>query len=139
MPPLYTADVHVTGGRGGRAVSSDGRLDLRLAPPKELGGDGEGTDPEQLFAAGFAACWLSALGVVARRRRLELRTPAIESSVDLDRSDDGFSLGVRFTVLVEPEHVETVTELVPEVSGTCPYSRAVAGNIDVTIDVQAAG
>lgn len=135
--PLYTASVHVTNGRGGAARSDDGKLDVALAPPAALGGDGAGTNPEQLLAAGFAACYLSALGAVARRARTKLPEVSATSQVHLHRADDGgFELAVDIVVTVPSDSVGQVRPLLAEAEKTCPYSRATRGNINVSIDVK---
>src|SRR3954463_15644543 len=97
---LYTAEAHVEGGRAdGHARTTDGKLDVRIRPPKELGGDGEGTNPEQLFAAGFASCFESALTLVGKRKKLEAGDAAVESKVSLVTGEDrNFVLAVELDV-----------------------------------------
>jgi lipoyl-dependent peroxiredoxin len=138
MPgPIYTAHAAVTGGRAeGHGVSSDGVLDLQLRLPSEMGGDGSGTNPEQLFAVGYAACFEGALGVVARRERAELGDVSIESGVSLspNSSTKGFDLSVSLDVtlpgVTDPEQALTLVAAAHQV---CPYSNATRGNIEVAL------
>ncbi len=133
---LYTAQATVTGGRAdGRGKSSDGALDVVIRPPKELGGDGSGTNPEQLFAVGYAACFESALGVVARRERTEVGDVSIDSRVSLSPDADGsFKLGVELDVtLPDVGEAATAVKLVAAAHAVCPYSNATRGNIDVVL------
>ena len=131
---LYTAHAHVTGGRvTGHGVTSDGALDVQLRPPVETGGPGGGTNPEQLFAVGYAACFEGALGAAARRERLEVDDVAIDSRVSLMPTEDrGFSVGVEMDVtLPSITDTEQAVELVRAAHRICPYSNATRGNIDV--------
>jgi len=133
----YVASA-MASGREGRAVTSDGRLDVALAAPRELGGSGEGTNPEQLFAAGYAACFASALGVVARQRRVEDFDAAVTADVSLSGNGrDGFGLAVVLYVEL-PEGVdrELGRELVGIAHQVCPYSNATRGNIPVELVVE---
>ena len=132
---LYTAHAHVTGGRDGHGRTADGMLEVDLRRPKEMGGDGGGTNPEELFAVGYAACFESALGVVARRRRLDPGEVAIESAVSLlPTGDGGFKLAVALDVsLPSVDDRETAAQLVREADRVCPYSNATRGNIDVSL------
>jgi osmotically inducible protein OsmC len=133
---LYTAQAHVTGGRiDGHGVTSDGALDVRLTSPAELGGEGGGTNPEQLFAVGFAACFESALGAIARRRKVELGDVAIDSTVSLLPNENrGFDLAVELDVTVPGiEDATEVAEIVQAAHHVCPYSNATRGNIAVTL------
>ena len=131
---LYTAHAHVTGGREeGHGRSADGELDVRLRVPKEMGGAGGGTNPEELFAVGYAACFESALGTVARRRHLDAGQLAIDSAVSLLPAGNGaFRLAVTLDVsLPSVGDRETAAQLVREAHQVCPYSNATRGNIDV--------
>jgi Ohr subfamily peroxiredoxin len=131
---LYTAHAHVTGGReDGHGGSADGELDVRLRVPKEMGGAGGGTNPEELFAVGYAACFESALGTVARRRHLDAGQLAIDSAVSLLPAGNGaFRLAVTLDVsLPSVGDRETAAQLVREAHQVCPYSNATRGNIDV--------
>jgi osmotically inducible protein OsmC len=134
--PLYTARAHVTGGRAnGHGRTSDGLLEVELRPPPESGGEGGGTNPEQLFAVGYAACFESALGAVARRQRVEPGDVAIESQVSLIPAEDRrFILGVALDVtLPSIEDPEQAVALVEAAHHVCPYSNATRGNIDVKL------
>lgn len=133
---LYTTEAVVEGGRAGHGRTSDGRLDLQLSVPEEMGGQGgPGTNPEQLFAVGFAACFESSLGVVARRRRQEAGDVAIDSKVMLLPTEDrGFKLAVELAVtLPSVQNADEAAELVREAHQVCPYSNATRGNIDVSL------
>ena len=133
---LYTAEAHVTGAREhGHGVTSDGNLDVQLRYPKELGGDGDGTNPEELFAVGFAACFEGALNTVARREKVEVGDVAIDSKVSLYPTEPrGFKLGVVLDVtLPGVEDAATAGELVAAAHQVCPYSNATRGNIDVEL------
>jgi Ohr subfamily peroxiredoxin len=134
--PLYTAEAHVTGGRAaGHGRSSDGILEVDLRAPRELGGNGDGTNPEQLFAIGYAACFESALGAVARRRRVDVGDVAIDARVMLlaDR-ERTFSLAVALAVTLPAiDDPDEAVELVRAGHAVCPYSNATRGNIEVTL------
>jgi len=133
---LYTAEAHVTGGRvEGHGRSSDGALEVDIRLPEEMGGSGDGTNPEQLFAVGYAACFESALGTAARRRRQEAGDVAIDSKVMLLPTDDrGFKLAVELAVtLPSVDDAELAAELVRAAHQVCPYSNATRGNIDVSL------
>jgi lipoyl-dependent peroxiredoxin len=133
---IYTAHAHVTGGRAaGHGRTSDGALDVDLRAPLEMGGEGGGTNPEQLFAIGYAACFESALGAVARRRRLEAADVAIDSSVMLMPTDSrGYALAVTLAVTLPSVHdAVEAAELVRAAHQVCPYSNATRGNVDVVL------
>jgi osmotically inducible protein OsmC len=127
---VYTAKVHTTGGReGGASKSSDGNLDIQISPP---GGHGTGTNPEQLFAAGWSACFESAIGIAARRKKATLPEGfAIDIEVDLSLVDGFYTLGARLNVILPGLSREVAQLLVDEGHTLCPYSRATHGNIDV--------
>ena len=130
---LYTARTHTTGGREkGSARSSDGRLDIKLSVP---GGPGTGTNPEQLFAAGWSACFEGAMAVVARKTKVALPADmAIDAEVDLNLAgSDDFFLRARLNVSLPGLERATAQSLVDRAHELCPYSKAVRGNIDVTI------
>jgi lipoyl-dependent peroxiredoxin len=134
--PIYTAEATVTGGRTeGHGRTNDGLLDVQLRRPAELGGEGEGTNPEQLFAVGFAACFESALGAVARRERLEAQDVSIDSQVSLIPTEErGFRLGVELDVtLPRIQDFEQAKQLVAAAHQVCPYSNATRGNVDVKL------
>ena len=133
---LYTAEATVTGARAqGHGRTSDGELDVQLRLPKEMGGENGGTNPEQLFAVGFASCFESALGVVARRERVEAGDVSIESRVSLLPTEErGFKLSVDLDVtLPQAEDPEQAVRLVAAAHQVCPYSNATRGNIDVNL------
>ena len=126
---LYTAKVHTTGGRDDAARSDDGHLDVRLSPP---GHGGSGTNPEQLFAAGWSACFLSAMGIAANKLKITFpEDRAINVEVDLGTSGAGFFLQARLDVSLPGLDKETAQALVNAAHQTCPYSKATRGNIDV--------
>ncbi|MFS2110132.1 organic hydroperoxide resistance protein [Sphingomonas sp. Sphisp140] len=128
---LYTAHVHVTGGREGAARSSDGRLDVQLAVP---GSAGAGTNPEQLFAAGWSACFEGAMGIAAKAKGITLPADlAIDAEVDLRHGDDGYSLAARLNVSVPGVEPEIARQLIEAAHRTCPYSKAIKGNIDAVV------
>jgi lipoyl-dependent peroxiredoxin len=133
---LYTAEAHVTGGRiQGHGRTSDGALDVDLRIPEELGGEGGGTNPEELFAVGYAACFESAIGAVARRRKLEAGDVEIDSKVTLSPTQErGFQVGVELDVtLPSVEDEEAAADLVRAAEKVCPYSNATRGNIDLKL------
>jgi len=130
---LYTAKTHTTGGRAGVSRSSDGRLDVRLSRP---GGPGIGTNPEQLFAAGWSACFESAMEAVARKMRVTLPTAlAIDAEVDLIVADDSYFLRARLNISIPDIELEVAQRLVERADRVCPYSNATRGNIDITINL----
>lgn len=137
MAPMYTA-VATSIGREGRSYSDDGILDVTLARPKAMGGDGAGTNPEQLFAAGYSACFAGALGVVARRMKLDADEASVTAEVGLN-SVEGGAFGLSVVLRVElPEHLhnEQGRELVEAAHQVCPYSNATRGNIPVELVVE---
>jgi Ohr subfamily peroxiredoxin len=137
MSALYTA-VATANGRDGRAVSSDGQLDLTLAMPPALGGSGQGTNPEQLFAAGYAACFSSALGLVGRQAKVDTNEVSVTAEVSLSATEaGGFGLSVVLRVeLPEALAGETGELLVKKAHEVCPYSNATRGNIPVELVVE---
>ncbi|MGV9252783.1 organic hydroperoxide resistance protein [Streptomyces sp. NPDC003697] len=137
MDALYTAVATATHGREGRAVTPDGRLDLQLAVPVEMGGNGQGTNPEQLFAAGYAACFASALGLVGRRAQVDLGQAAVTGEVGIGKQGEGFALSVTLRIEL-PDSVDEATgrKLVEQAHQVCPYSNATRGNIPVELVVE---
>ena len=138
MEVLYTAEATATGGRkNGRAHSADGAIDVQINPPKEVGGSGEGTNPEQLFAAGYAACFDNALASVARIEKLDSGKTSVTALVSLAKhpEGDGFVLDVELRVTVPDLAREEAEALVVKAHRRCPYSRATRGNIDVRLTV----
>ncbi len=132
---LYTAHATATGGREGRAVSSDKALDVKLSTPRELGGaGGEGTNPEQLFAAGYSACFIGAMKAVAAKEKLKLPGEvSIEGSVGIGQIPAGFGIAVELRIAVPGLAREELQALVDKAHQVCPYSNATRGNIDVTL------
>src|SRR2546423_7273543 len=139
---LYTAQATVTGGRAnGHGRINDGALDVQLRSPKEMGGDGDGTNPEQLFAVGYAACFESALGVVGRRERAEVGDVSIDSRVSLLPTEErGFKLAVELRVtLPQVQDPEQARRIVAAADQVCPYSNATRGNIDLPLTANGQG
>jgi Ohr subfamily peroxiredoxin len=133
---LYTAKATSTGdGRNGHVVSSDQRLDLDLALPPEMGGSGNGTNPEQLFAAGYAACFHSALRIVARRARVDPGDSTVSAEVGIGPEGEAFGLVVTLIVSLPGLEREQARELAEAAHQVCPYSRATRGNISVELRV----
>jgi Ohr subfamily peroxiredoxin len=138
---LYTAKAHVTGGRAeGHGRTDDGQLDVQLRRPVELGGEGGGTNPEQLFAVGYASCFESALGLVARRERLEAGDVEVDSHVSLIPTQErAFVLGVELHVtLPSVADTDQAVALVRAAHRVCPYSNATRGNIEVVLTANGA-
>jgi len=132
---LYTAEAHVTGGRiEGHGRTSDGALEVDIRIPPELGGEGGGTNPEQLFAVGYGACFESALETIARRRKLDLGALAVDSKVKLRAGEDrSFTIAVELHVTLRTLEGEEAVELVRAGHAVCPYSNATRGNIEVVL------
>ena len=133
---VYTAKAKATGGRDGRATSSDEVLDVKLAVPKEMGGAGGGTNPEQLFAAGYSACFLGAMKFVAGRDKLNISKDAfIEGEVGIGPIPTGFGIEVKLNIHLEGMDQVEAQKLVDAAHIVCPYSNATRGNINVTLNV----
>lgn len=134
MKVLYTAKAHTTGGReGGASRTSDGRLDVKLSVP---GGPGEGTNPEQLLAVGWSACFTSAIKIVAAQMKVKLPPElALDSEVDLCTNTDGYFLRVRFTVSLPGIDRQVVQSILDGAHHICPYSKATRGNIEVEFNI----
>jgi lipoyl-dependent peroxiredoxin len=132
---LYTAEAEVTGGRAnGHGRTSDGTLEIDLRLPSEMGGEGGATNPEQLFAIGYAACFEGALGVVAARRKAESGDVAIDSKVALITTEErGYNVAVELHVTLPSVQDSLAVELVRDAHAVCPYSNATRGNVDVTL------
>ncbi len=129
----YTAKVRTTGGREGASRSSDGRLDIRLSTP---GDPGSGTNPEQLFAAGWSACFEGAMAIAARKMNVKLPAElAIDAEVDLNVADDAYFLRARLNVSLPNLDREVARAVVDAAHQTCPYSKATRGNIEVAINL----
>ena len=137
MKTLYTAEALATGeGRDGHGRSSDGRLDLDLAIPKEMGGSGNGTNPEQLFAVGYAACFHSALRLVAGQAKADVTDSAVGARVSIGQLENGgFGLAVELEVTLPNLDHDAALELTEKAHQVCPYSNATRGNIDVKLVV----
>lgn len=133
MKVLYTANVTSTGGRDGRATSDDGLLDVKLAPPKELGGAGGATNPEQLFAAGYTACFIGAMKFVGGRDKIAVpANVSVTANVSIGpREDEGFGLAVKLNVSLPGLDRAVAEDLVARAHKVCPYSHATKGNISV--------
>ncbi|WP_026436205.1 organic hydroperoxide resistance protein [Acidovorax sp. JHL-9] len=128
---LYTAHAHTTGGRDGASRTDDGRLDIKLSPP---GTAGTGTNPEQLFAAGYSACFIGAMKAVAGQQKITLpQDLAIDASVDLGKLGAGYGIAVRMAISLPGMDRATAQALVDATHQICPYSNATRGNIDVTL------
>src|SRR5690606_16461033 len=134
---VYRAQATANGGREGRAASSDGALDVKLSTPKEMGGGGgDGTNPEQLFAAGYSACFLGALKLVASREKVTLPDESnIQGLVGIGPIPDGFGIEVELKISVPGLPRDQVQALVDKAHVVCPYSNATRGNVDVTLTV----
>jgi osmotically inducible protein OsmC len=133
---LYTAEAEVTGGRSnGSGRTSDGALEVEIRPPAEAGGDGSGTNPEQLFAVGYAACFGSAVELTARRRRVEIGAAKVNSRVSLVAGENrSFAIEVALDVLLpDVADADEAAALVAAAHAVCPYSNAIRGNVDVAI------
>ncbi|MBC6611850.1 organic hydroperoxide resistance protein [Hymenobacter sp. BT507] len=132
---LYTAKAKATGGRDGRAISSDNIIDLPLSTPKEMGGPGKegATNPEQLFAAGYAACFDGALNLVARMEKTPITGSTVEANVSFGKDGDNYGLAVDLHVNIPGMEQEQAEALVAKAHQVCPYSRATRNNIEVNL------
>lgn len=132
---LYTASAEATGGRDGRAISSDGVLDVALTTPRELGGaGGDGTNPEQLFAAGYSACFIGAMKVVAGKARLPMPEDAsVEGLVGIGPTNGGFGIQAELRISLPGMDDDQARQLIDQAHQVCPYSNATRGNIDVIL------
>jgi len=132
--PLYTAHASATGGRSGHTQTDDGLLSVDVRPPKEMGGPGGATNPEQLFAAGYAACFQSALGRVPRRARVDVSGSIVEADLTIGAIEGGtYGLAVALRVRIPGQDVETAQKLADAAHQVCPYSNATRGNIEVSV------
>lgn len=138
MKPMYEAQAKAEAGRDGRVWSEDGKIDLGLTPPKEMGGSGAGTNPEQLFAAGYAACFHSAMLFVAREMKADTGGSSVEGHVAIgpNEAGPGFALAVRHIVTLPNLPQADAEALVAKAHEVCPYSNATRGNIPVTFEVR---
>ena len=131
---LYTAHAHTTGGRDGRSVSDDGLLDVKLSPPKAMGGAGNATNPEQLFAAGYSACFMGAMKHVAGMKKLTVPADAaVDASVDIGPIPAGFGIAAKLVVSLPGMDRAVAQDLLESAHKVCPYSNATRGNIEVEL------
>ncbi|MBN9232721.1 MULTISPECIES: organic hydroperoxide resistance protein [Phyllobacteriaceae] len=138
MSALYSTEARAVGGRAGHVKSSDGLISLDLAMPKELGGKGGATNPEQLFAAGYSACFESAMRFIAGKQKLSLTDAAVTAKIDLlPNGEGGFRLGAALTAETKGLDQAAAEALVAAAHKVCPYSNALKGNVDVALSVQA--
>ncbi|MDQ8701208.1 organic hydroperoxide resistance protein [Streptomyces sp. LHD-70] len=131
----YTAVATAEGGRDGRVAATDGKLDVVVNPPKEMGGSGDGTNPEQLFAAGYAACFQGALGVVARNEKVDITGSLVTAEVGIGSNDEGFGIIVAIKGSIPTVDAATAKSLLEKAHQVCPYSKATRGNIEVSLAV----
>ncbi|MEO8247970.1 MAG: organic hydroperoxide resistance protein [Burkholderiales bacterium] len=133
---VYTAHAHTTGGRDGRSKTDDGKLDVKLAPPTAMGGKGDATNPEQLFAVGYSACFLGALKHVAEQKQVKVPDDAsIDADVQLGPIPQGFGIAVKMVVSLPGMDRTTAQNLLDAAHVVCPYSNATRGNIDVDLSL----
>ncbi|MBF4617620.1 organic hydroperoxide resistance protein [Clavibacter sp. VKM Ac-2873] len=137
MEPIYTAIAHASGGgRDGHVRSEDDRIDFDTRPPKEMGGSGEGTNPEQLFAAGYSACFLGATHLVGKNAGVDTKDAGVSASVSIgDNGQGGFGLAVELDVYLPNVPAERRQEIADAAHQVCPYSNATRGNIDVKVTI----
>ena len=136
MEALYVATATSHGGRSGRAATDDGRLDVQISVPAALGGEGDGTNPEQLFAAGYAACFLSALTLMAVKRGVDVSEAAVTADVGLQSISGGLGLAVELHVRMPGVERELAERLVERAHRVCPYSNATRDNIEVALTIE---
>nr|WP_315189484.1 organic hydroperoxide resistance protein [uncultured Albidiferax sp.] len=131
---IYTAHAHTTGGRDGQSKSDDGKLSVKLAPPPALGGNGDGTNPEQLFAAGYSACFMGAMKHVAGMKKITVPADAsIDASIDIGPIPAGFGIAAKLVISLPGMDRAVAQDLIDTAHGVCPYSNATRGNIEVTL------
>ena len=135
MEALYTAIAHATGnGRNGHVLSEDNRIDMDVRTPREMGGSGEGTNPEQLFAAGYSACFLSAVLGVGRRLKLDTTDAAVSASISIGKiSEYGFGLSGELVIYLPNVPTDQRQQVIDLAHEACPYSNATRGNMDVVL------
>ncbi|SIS12885.1 organic hydroperoxide resistance protein [Williamsia sterculiae] len=133
---VYTAEALSTGdGRNGHTRSTDGRVDLDLATPVEMGGSGDGANPEQLFAAGYAACFHNALKLVGKKAGADVSDSAVGAQVSIGPDGDAYGLAVKLEITLPHVDADTAEKLTDQAHQVCPYSNATRGNIDVDLAV----
>ncbi|MER7175635.1 organic hydroperoxide resistance protein [Streptomyces mesophilus] len=130
----YTAVATAENGRDGRVAAESGNLDVVVNPPKEMGGSGAGTNPEELFAAGYAACFQGALGVVARNEKADITGSRVTAQVGIGQNDEGFGIIVAIKATIPTVDIAKAQELLDKAHQVCPYSKATRGNIEVTVE-----
>jgi len=130
---VYTAEATSTGGRSGRAISSDGVLDVSLTAPKEMGGPGTGTNPEQLFAAGYSACFNGALAMVAKKAGIDAAGAQVTASIGFGPEGNSFAITADLEVRIPDVELARVQELAEAAHQVCPYSKAISGNVPVKV------
>ncbi len=135
---VYTANASVTGGREGTGRTDDGKIDVTLTPPEEMGGAGTGTNPEQLFAVGYGACFTGALGLVAKAERVDTSGAETQIAVGIGPEGSSLALAVEITVSIPGVDDATAQKLVDRAHEVCPYSKATRNNIDVMVTGKAA-
>lgn len=137
MKPLYTAKVTATGGRDGQAKSSDGNLEVKLATPEALGGKGgSATNPEQLFAAGYSGCFLSALQLAASKHKIDFpKDASVEAQVGIGKHEESFALAVDLYIRLPGVDAKDAKAIADKAHELCPYSKATRGNVEVTLHV----
>lgn len=132
---VYTARATASGGRKGHVKTDDGKLDLQLTAPKETGGPGTGTNPEQLFASGYSACFQGALGLVAKKQDIDTSDSLVTAEVGFGPEGESFGIAVEMKVAIPGLQLDKVQELADAAHQVCPYSKATRGNINVTLTV----
>lgn len=133
---LYTAHTHTTGGREGKSSTSDGVLSINLTPPKEMGGSGAATNPEQLFAMGYSACFMGAMKHVAASKKIKIPDDAsIDASVSIGPIPKGFGIAVKMDIALPNMDRTIAQEIIDEAHQVCPYSNATRGNIEVNLSL----
>jgi len=132
---VYSAQAHTVGGRGGSAKTDDGHLDVKLAYPPALGGDGKGTNPEQLFAAGYGACFTGALNLVAKGEGVKLGEHSMDVTIDLIKDAPSFKIGATLTLTAPDLDKAVAQDLMEKAHQVCPYSKATRGNVEVKLAV----
>jgi osmotically inducible protein OsmC len=133
---IYRAEATTTGGRDGRSVSSDNKLEVKLSPPKEMGGNGDGTNPEQLFAAGYSACFLGAIKAVAGKEKITIPAETkITGKVGIGAIPQGYGIEAELVISIPGMDKAAAKSLVEKAHQVCPYSNATRGNIEVTLTI----
>ncbi|MFT4147554.1 MAG: organic hydroperoxide resistance protein [Micrococcaceae bacterium] len=133
ITPKYTTTATVTGGREGHGKTDDGLLDVDLQAPKELGGPGGATNPEQLFAVGYGACYQGALGLAGKEKGIDTSDSVVTCTVGIGPEGESFGLNAALTVQIPGQDLDTVQQLADRAHELCPYSKATRGNIEVTV------